>query len=169
MRVGGDVTKVTLRDVGGIFPSDTISCNTAFCCFGWDGSKNKHTLALSFMNSHSEIQRTLPFLLSGLWCVIRSRVCALLPGGIPTLAWGLSLMWRWPCRIMSTCYQAGHSHAMRTTNRRKKSAASNLVPMLGRGHEFAHSAGVMSRRPVFVCGLQHFTSALKLLLVEMIF
>lgn len=122
------------------------------------------------MNRHSEIQGTLPSLLSDLWCVIRSRVRALLPGGIPTLAWGLSLMWRWPCRIMSTCYQAGHSHAMRTANRRgKKSAASNLVPMLGRGHEFAHSAGVMSRRPVLVCGLQRFTSALKLLLVEIIF
>lgn len=48
------------------------------------------TLELSFRNTtHATF-----LLLLDLWCVIRSRVRALLPGGIPPLARGLSLMWR---------------------------------------------------------------------------
>lgn len=88
------------------------------------------------MNSHSQIQRTLPFLLSDLSRVIRSRVHALLPGGIPTLARSLSLMWRWPClqdNVDVLSRTAIHMPWQQQTAGKKKSAASNLVPMLGRG------------------------------------
>lgn len=55
---------------------------------------------------------------------------------------GSSLMLRWMCRIMLIHYLTGHSHVMRTTSQ-LKNRVSNLVPMLGQGHEFVHSTVVM--------------------------